>query len=123
NARRPDRFERALDPESQPTEWGHESARLSPNPGEGRVSLEARSDAFGRAGFGTFRATFADSEVGRYQRALFGPYVDMHLRESEDGKPSTLRAGVKAFFAPGFADPTRGLSSAPGHDELNATGG
>ena len=116
--RRPDRLERALDPEEYPIEWADQSVTTATNPAEGRIRFEARSDTLGTVGFGTHRASFADSETGRYQRELFGPYVDLHTAAS-----SNAQAGVRAFFDPALGDPTHSLGLVPAHEELRATGG
>ncbi|MBI3184130.1 MAG: flagellar motor protein [Myxococcales bacterium] len=117
-ARRPDRLERALDPEAYPVEWADDSHGAAPNSPEGRLRVELRHDEFGAAGFGTRRALFADSEVGRYQRELFGPYLDVKTPAGRQ-----WQAGLSAFASPAMTDPTRELALAPTHDELRATGG
>ncbi|WP_236068844.1 flagellar motor protein [Citreicoccus inhibens] len=112
----PERFERALDPDLTPAEWGDDSVSLTPNPSEGRLRLEVRHDEYGRVGLGTYRASRSDREVGRYQRPLFGPYAELTTGEGP------LRGGVN-LFAGGLADPTLGVTAVPAHEELRATGG
>ncbi|HYH99577.1 flagellar motor protein [Hyalangium sp.] len=114
--RLPERFERSLDPERAIDEWGDDSVGLAPNAAEGRLRLEARHDAYGRAGVGTYRALMADGEIGRYHQPLFGPFAEL---KTEAGP---VRLGVNAF-AGSLTDPVRGLSTRPAHEELHATGG
>ncbi|MBN1208181.1 MAG: flagellar motor protein [Myxococcaceae bacterium] len=114
--RLPERFERSLDPERSIEEWGDDSVSLTPNAAEGRLRLEARHDAYGRAGVGTYRALLGQGEIGRYHQPLFGPYAEL---KTEVGP---VRVGVDAF-AGGLADPVRGLAAKPAHEELHATGG
>ncbi|MHB8877188.1 MAG: flagellar motor protein, partial [Myxococcaceae bacterium] len=116
--RRPDSLERALDPEEYPIEWADDSITTAPNPAEGRFRVEARSDTLGALGYGTHRAAFADVEVGRYQRELFGAYLDLHTPAK-----ASAQGGVRAFYDPGRGDPTRELGLLPAHEELRATGG
>jgi hypothetical protein len=115
--RQPDRLERALNPERYPTEWGDDSAGIVPNPGEARLRLELSHSTWGRIGVGTNRAEIADGEVGRYQRELFGPFLDLHTPSG------TFQVGAKAFGAPGWIDPVDGIALLPAHEELSATGG
>ena len=114
--RLPERFERSLDPERSIHEWGDTSTTLAPNASEGRLRVEARHEAFGRAGLGTYRALMAEGEMGRYHQPLFGPFAEL---KTEAGP---VRVGVNAF-AGSLADPTRGLATRPAHEELQATGG
>ncbi|MFP2913521.1 hypothetical protein ACLESD_52740, partial [Pyxidicoccus sp. 3LFB2] len=100
-------------------EWGDDSVSLTPNAAEGRLRLEARHEAYGRAGLGTYRALVQDGEVGRYHRPLFGPYVELKTGPSRD---DTARAGVEAFGG-SLSDPSRLLTAVPAHEELRATGG
>ncbi|MDY7232582.1 flagellar motor protein [Hyalangium rubrum] len=111
-----ERLERSLDPELALEEWGDDSTSLTPNAAEGRLRLEARHDAYGRAGFGTYRALLADREIGRYHHPLFGPFAEL---KTEAGP---ARVGVDAF-AGSMTDPVRGLAAMPAHEELHATGG
>jgi hypothetical protein len=114
--RLPERFERSLDPERAIDEWGDDSVTLTPNAAEGRLRLEARHDEYGRAGVGTYRALLGEGEIGRYHQPLFGPFAEL---KTEAGP---LRVGVDAF-AGSLADPVRGVSALPAHEELHATGG
>lgn len=114
--RLPERFERSLDPERSIHEWGDTSTALASNASEGRLRLEARHEALGRAGLGTYRALMAEGEIGRYHQPLFGPFAEL---KTEAGP---VRVGVNAF-AGSLSDPTRGLSTKPAHEELQATGG
>jgi hypothetical protein len=115
--RTPEHLERALDPELYATEWGDRSVTVDPNPAEGLLRLEARHESLGRLGFGTYRARMEDAEVGRFQREIFGPYADVAVPLG----PVTVEAS--GFYTPGVVDPLRGVATAPGHDELEATGG
>src|SRR5262249_50443259 len=91
---------------------------IIPNSEEGRLRLRIGHDQYGDLGFGTNRALFQDSEVGRYQRSLFGPFLG--LKSPEVG-PGHLE--LHGFFAPAQVDPLRNLSSFPAHEEFRATGG
>ncbi|HEX4619955.1 MAG TPA: flagellar motor protein, partial [Myxococcaceae bacterium] len=115
--RQPQRLERALDPERFPTEWADDSAGIVPNPGQARLRLELSHSIWGRLGVGTHRAEIADGEVGRYQRELFGPFLDLHT------PAGTFQVAAKAFAAPGWIDPVDGIALVPSHEELWATGG
>ncbi len=116
--RRPEAFDRALDPDRHPHVWGDESTTLVPNPGESRLRLSATHPDHGTVGFGNFRASFMDAEVGRYHRGLTGPYARVHTREE-----AKVGAEVRAFASPGMADPAAGLATVPAHAEFLATGG
>ena len=115
--RQSDRLERALDPERFPSEWGDDSVGLVPNPGEAVLRAELSHPIWGRLGVGTARAEISDGEVGRYQRELFGPFLDLHT------PAGILQVSARAFAAPGWVDPVHGISSLPAHEELRATGG
>lgn len=115
--RRPEALERVVDPEAQPAVYGDNSVGLAPNEAEGRVRIRGSNPELGEAGFGTHRASFADSEVGRYQRELFGPYADLH------SPPGTYQAGLRAFADPGVGDPSRQVTTVPAHEEFWGTGG
>lgn len=116
--RRVDRFERVLDPERYPNAFGDESITLTPNPEESKLRVEVRHEQFGAIGFGTRRALFQDSEVGRYQRALFGPWAEL-----KSPALGPLQLSANGFFAPGISDPVRALATSPAHEEFRATGG
>jgi len=117
--RMPERFDRVADPDFSPEEWADDSVSLTPNASEARLRVEARHADHGRLGLGTYRALVQDREVGRYHRALFGPYAE--LRTSREPGPG-LRAGVEGFGG-SLSDPTRSLTAVPAHEELRATGG
>ena len=110
------RLDRVPDPDLAIPEWGDTSVGLTPNPAEGRLRLEARHDAYGRAGLGTYRALQAEGEVGRYHRPLFGPYAELA------SALGPVRAGVEAF-AGGLVDPTLRLAAVPVSEEFHTTGG
>lgn len=115
--RSPEQLERALDPERFSPEWADRSVGVVPNAAEGRLRLEARSEGFGRVGFGTHRVQMEDAEAGRFQRETFGPYLAL------SAPVGPVKLGLDGFFAPAGGDPTRGLATVPAHDELLATGG
>src|SRR5581483_4690204 len=73
----------------------------------------------GRLGYGTYRASQgSDAEVGRFYRTLTAAYLEAR---TPDDKP--VRAGARAFYTPGAADPLRGLALQPRHERFTATGG
>jgi len=115
--RSPEQMERVLDPDQFPLAWGDHSLTVAPNAAGGRLHAEIRHETYGRVGFGTYRAEMEDAEVGRFQRELFGPHADLKL------PLGPVKLTGRAFYAPGGVDPVRGLVTAPGHDELLATGG
>jgi hypothetical protein len=115
--RRPERAERSLDPELFLLAWGDRSLGSTPNHPGGRLRFEARNPDLGRVGYGPYRASLEDSEVGRFARVLYGPYLELKAPVG----PVTL--GVEAFGAPGLVDPTRPVSTAPVHQEFESTSG
>ncbi len=116
-ARRPERFERSVDPEQYPLAWGDLSVGLTPNQPQGRLRFEARHDALGTLGYGPHRAVMEDSEVGRFQRVLYGPYLQL------EAPLGPVKVGVKAFGQSGAVDPLRPVVTMPTHEELRATSG
>jgi hypothetical protein len=113
----PDRLDRALDPTRFPSQWGDDSVGVVPNVGESRLRLDLTNERWGQLGLGTHRAELADGEVGRYQRDVFGPYLDLHTPEGP------LQVGLRAFAAPEWVDPVIGFAAVPAHEEFWATGG
>ncbi len=116
--RAPERFERSLDPERAPLTFGDDATELSHNPSEGRLRVELRHDTFGAIGLGTYRARLRDAEVGRFQRSIFGPYLEL---SAPVGEGAAVHAS--GFFAPQAVDPARPLTTLPAYEELTATGG
>jgi hypothetical protein len=116
-ARRPERFERSLDPELYPIAWGDLSVGVVPNQPQGRLRFEARHEQFGTLGYGPHRAVMEDAEVGRFQRALYGPYLEV------SAPVGPVRIGLKAFGQSGAIDPLRPVVTEPVHEELRATSG
>jgi len=116
-ARFPERFERSVDPELYPVAWGDLSVALVPNQPEGRLRFEARNEQLGTLGYGPHRAVMEDSEVGRFQRALYGPYLELAA------PVGPVQVAVKAFGQSGAVDPLRPLVTQPVHEELRATSG
>lgn len=116
-ARRPERFERSVDPELYPVAWGDLSVGLTPNQPQGRLRFEARHEQFGTLGYGPRRAVMEDAEVGRFQRALYGPYLELAA------PLGPVQLSVKAFGQAGAVDPLRPVVTQPVHEELRATSG
>lgn len=114
----PERAQRVLDPERYPLEWNDDSITLSPNAAGGRFRLLAKKEGLGFGQFGTYAARLTGGEIGVYQREIFGPAVEV---ESPKSWPVAVRA--KAFDGSGLFDPTRGLATAPVHQEFTSTGG
>ncbi|HLT30625.1 MAG TPA: flagellar motor protein [Myxococcaceae bacterium] len=116
--RRPERFERALDPDWTLSVPGATSAVLTPNPAEGRLRLLLEHDALGELGMGTHRFVLDGSEVGRVHRPMFGP----HLRvETPLAGQLSIHGEVAGDL--GLGDPLRGLGTRRMHEVLRATGG
>ncbi|MBX5480322.1 MAG: flagellar motor protein [Myxococcaceae bacterium] len=111
-------LERALDPERTPYVWADESTSVAPNEAGGRVRLELSHPDFGGVGFGTLRARFADGEIGRYHRELFGAWARVHTPAS-----APVQVAAEAFASNGAADPATGLVALPAHAEFTSTGG
>ena len=116
-ARRPERFERSVDPELYPVAWGDLSVGLTPNQPQGRLRFEARNEQLGTLGYGPRRAVMEDAEVGRFQRALYGPYLELAA------PLGPVQVAVKAFGQSGAVDPLRPLVTQPAHEEFRATSG
>lgn len=116
--RRPERFERALDPEWTPFLPGSQAAVLTPNPAEGRLRLLVEHAGGSSAGFGTHRLQLDGTELGRYHRPMFGLFGDAALPLAP-GVEVTGRVGADL----GLVDPTRGLATRRIHEEHRATGG
>ncbi len=116
--RDPQRLEHWLDPDEVPNAWADESTGGARNAAGGRIQLEASHERYGAVGFGTQTVGRMDVDVGRYRRALFGAYADLHTDRS-----ALASVGVKGFAAPTSGDPVRGLALSPAHEELRATGG
>jgi hypothetical protein len=117
-ARNPDVFERSLDWLRTPQTFGDDSAIVASNAAGGRVRVELSRDGVGALGYGTTRASFSDAEIGRYQRALFGGYLDVR---TPDDRFAQVR--LKGFGAPNDGDPVTGLIRLPGHERFESTGG
>ena len=117
-ARRPETPERALDPDRYPFVFGDDSVASVPNAAQGRLRISARNDRWGLLAFGSERAQLAGTEVGRYQREIFGPSADLKLVQS-----APFKLELRAFDGTALADPTRALATAPVHEEFLATGG
>jgi hypothetical protein len=111
-------LERAVDPERVPEAFGDDSTAVDPNVSEGRLRIEVRHPEHGRAGYGTYRAQFADGEVGRFHRSLFGAFASLQMDPRAD-----VSGRVEGFAAPGNVDFGSGLRTAPAHAEFLATGG
>lgn len=116
--RRPERFERWLDPERHPLIWNDTSVSTFANASEGRLRLRLMHDRFGAATLGSYRAVLEGETVGDYHRAIFGPALEGRVAISE-----AVSFRAKVFAAPGLADPTRPLTRLPAHEEFRATGG
>src|SRR6185436_18923162 len=97
--------------------WGDLSVGLTPNQPQGRLRFEARHEQFGTLAYGPRRAVMEDAEVGRFQRALYGPYLELAAPLG----PAQL--SVKAFGQSGAVDPLRPVVAQPVHEELRATSG
>lgn len=116
--RRPERFERALDPDRTLLLPGSDAAVLTPNPEEGRLRVLLAHERYGEVGFGTYRLQLDGAEIGRAHRPMFGPFTTLGVSLSEN-------AGVSASLGVdlGLVDPVRGLRTRRVHEELRATGG
>jgi hypothetical protein len=111
-------LERAVDPERVPGTFADQSTSVDPNVSEGRLRIEARHPEYGRVGYGTYRAQFAEAEVGRYHRSLLGAFASLQMDPRAD-----VGARVEGFASPGNVDLASGLHSVPAHAEFLATGG
>ncbi len=108
--------EHALDPVRTFPTAGDEGAADDRNPGRGRVW--ARLTAGGaRLDLGSARAGLTGSELGRYDRSLFGAKVE------GEGALGSLRLEGSAFGATLRSDASANLPPRPAHDVLRATGG
>jgi len=116
--RRPERFERALDPDRTPFLPGRDAAVLSPNPAEGRLRFLLQHQTLGALGFGTHRFQLDGAEIGRAYRPMFGPFAEVSVPAGES-VGVTASAGADL----GLADPVLGLRTRRVHEELRATGG
>ncbi len=107
-------IERALDPEIHPPQTGDDGLAGSWNPSNSRLYLRLTHPRYGGAELGAFQAELGGTQVGRYERSLFGAQGEGRLPLG----PVTAR--LKAFASP----PATDLSlPVPAHDELSATGG
>lgn len=118
-ARRQDVFERQLDPLRVPLAWADDSATVATNPGEGRFRVEVGREGWGKAGYGSARLFFSDSEVGRAHRAVQGGYLA--VKSPTDGSPFGVE--LRGVAAPSQVDPTVGWARRPAHERFESTGG
>lgn len=117
-ARRAEIFERVVDPLRATPQFGDDAAAVASNPGEGRVRLEVSREGVGSVGYGSRRAWFGDSEVGRFHRSLTAGYLDVRTPDS-----AVVQGRATGFASPSTGAPEQGLSRAQAHDRLEATGG
>jgi hypothetical protein len=108
--------EHALDPARTFPTAGDEGASDDRNPGRGRVW--ARLDADGaRLDLGSARAGLTGSELGRYDRSLFGAKL------AGEGGLGPLRLDAAAFGATLRTDANGNAPPLAAHDVLHASGG
>lgn len=117
-ARRLDVFERQLDPMRVPSAWADDSATVASNASDGRFRVSISKEGLGQLGYGSYRAQWSDTEVGRFHRALQGGFLEVR---SPADQPFGIEA--RAFGAPTSGDAVTGYSREAAHDRLEATGG
>jgi hypothetical protein len=112
-------LERALPITAANPQWSDDSATVSQNPAGAHLRAEVSREGLGRLGYGTYHAQQgSESEVGRFYRSLTGAYLEARTPDEK-----LVHAGARAFYAPGAADPLRGLALQPRHERFTATGG
>jgi hypothetical protein len=108
--------EHALDPERTLATPGDDGAAGDLNAARGRLWARAEADGL-RLDLGSARAGITGSELGRYDRALFG------AKGRAEGTLGPLRLEGSAFGATLREDARGNAPAAPAHDVLAATGG
>lgn len=111
-------LDRWVDPLRVSPQWADDSATVVTNPGEQRIRVELSRPGLGRVGYGSHRAWFGDTEVGRFHRSITGAYLQV-----ASNPQSFVHGGVSGFYAAPMADPLSGLSRVPGHERFDSTGG
>lgn len=109
-------FEHALDPARTLATPGDEGAAGDLNPARGRAWARAEADGL-RIDLGAARTGITGSELGRYDRAIFG------AKGRAEGTLGPVRVEGSAFGATLREDPGGNAPGAPAHDVLAATGG
>ncbi|HEY6101195.1 MAG TPA: hypothetical protein VIW03_17290 [Anaeromyxobacter sp.] len=108
--------EHALVPERSLAVAGDAGASDDRNPGHGRIWGRAEAEGL-RLDLGSARAGITGSELGRYDRALFG------AKARGEGAIGPLRLEASAFGATLRDDARGNAPPAPAHDVLAAGGG
>ncbi len=116
--RAPDVLERQLDVARVVPRYGDDSATIASNAGNARFRLAASLDDVGTLGLGSTRLSLHGSEVGRFERALEGGFVDLATSAS-----NPFGVEVHAAAAPSQTDVVSGQSRSQAHERFEATGG
>jgi hypothetical protein len=116
--RSPDVLERQLDVARVVPTYGDDSATIASNAANARFRVSASLDEVGTIGFGGTRLSFHGSEVGRFERALEGGFLDVATSAT-----NPFGVEVHAAAAPSQVDVVSGQSRAQAHERFEATGG
>lgn len=107
---------RQADAERELAVWGDASTTHHHNPGELNLWAHARGP-WGGAGLGVARTPLDGGELGRFDRAVVGPWVDAAL------DLGGIKLGVEAAGDAGGAPLVDVVAWRKAHDELSASGG
>ena len=110
------RSPRLADAERDLAVWGDASTTLHHNPGELNLWANARGP-WGGAGLGVARTPLDGAEVGRFDRAVVGPWVDAAW------ELGGVKLGVEAAADAGGVPLVDVVAWRKAHDELGASGG
>lgn len=107
---------RQADAERELAVWGDASTTQHHNPGELNLWAHARGP-WGGAGLGVARTPLDGAELGRFDRAVVGPWVDAAL------DLGGIKLGVEAAGDAGGAPLVDVVAWRKAHDEIGASGG